>query len=422
VSDSLEALGKRLGAIAGWTEKQQETALELLPRLAFAMGAEVCFDGETGPVDSTRFAVVRVRAALDRRAAHHACQMRRGSAPLYARPLEEPRLDGRTDAALGEHVPQLNLNYASAAELSALPVVGPELAGDIVRRRVALGGRISLEEVDQLPGIGPKAMQVLREATFTQDEAGLEDLVRAVPEARELVEAPTFENLATFVARGTAGIAGEWLLDEIRRAIEDAELHPPDDIARAGGIRASMLEARSRTARRAAELEEARIQQVERGLLLFDRSYLPFVERLIKSASERLRLTMFFLRYDEEQRSRVEGLVEALVARHEASVDVQVILDRDREEDVFRSRLVNEAAYRHLREAGVAVRFDSPERVSHSKILVVDRSHCVVGSHNWTGGSLYAYDDTSVYLKSEGLGARYEQRFEELWRHAASVD
>jgi competence protein ComEA len=63
---------------------------------------------------------------------------------------------------------RLDLNRASAEELTALPGVGMHLAEALVREREARGGFRTWEEVDAVPGVGPAKLEVLRRACDLQ--------------------------------------------------------------------------------------------------------------------------------------------------------------------------------------------------------------------------------------------------------------
>lgn len=75
---------------------------------------------------------------------------------------------GTTAAAPRAAVPgtpaaPLSLNTATAAELEALPNVGPVLAGRIVAHRDSIGGFTAVEQLLEVDGIGEKTFAALRE-------------------------------------------------------------------------------------------------------------------------------------------------------------------------------------------------------------------------------------------------------------------
>jgi competence protein ComEA len=67
---------------------------------------------------------------------------------------------------------RLELNRASAAELEALPRVGPALAARIVAYRDAHGPFRSVEALDDVPGVGPATLATLRTRVTVSPHAG----------------------------------------------------------------------------------------------------------------------------------------------------------------------------------------------------------------------------------------------------------
>ena len=59
--------------------------------------------------------------------------------------------------------PPVNLNSATAEELGTLDGVGPATAAKILAHRREHGGFRSVDELDEVPGIGPKRLAALRE-------------------------------------------------------------------------------------------------------------------------------------------------------------------------------------------------------------------------------------------------------------------
>ena len=66
-----------------------------------------------------------------------------------------------TGSASGAAAP-LDLNAATQEGLDALPGVGPVLAGRILAWRTAHGRFTTVDELGEVPGIGPKALERLR--------------------------------------------------------------------------------------------------------------------------------------------------------------------------------------------------------------------------------------------------------------------
>lgn len=71
--------------------------------------------------------------------------------------------DGAVDSAPGGLAQPLNLNTASAAELETLDGVGPKTAQKIIDFREAQGGFKSVDELLDVPGIGPAKFEQIRD-------------------------------------------------------------------------------------------------------------------------------------------------------------------------------------------------------------------------------------------------------------------
>ncbi|MFC1806979.1 phospholipase D-like domain-containing protein [Candidatus Omnitrophota bacterium] len=95
---------------------------------------------------------------------------------------------------------------------------------------------------------------------------------------------------------------------------------------------------------------------------------------------------------DEENPAAI--LVDELINAKKRGCYIKVIL----EDGKFS---VNYNAYKRLKEAGIDVFLDSPQKVLHTKAIAIDSNISVVGSFNWTRASLYSNIEYATYLESK---------------------
>lgn len=66
-------------------------------------------------------------------------------------------------AAAGVAAPTVSLNAATLEQLQTIDGVGPAMAAAIIKHRTELGGYTSLDQLDEVPGVGEKRLATLRE-------------------------------------------------------------------------------------------------------------------------------------------------------------------------------------------------------------------------------------------------------------------
>lgn len=66
----------------------------------------------------------------------------------------------------------LDLNAATAEDLERLPRIGPALASRIVAYRAAHGAFRSVEELDEVPGVGPSTLARLHDLVTVSSPTG----------------------------------------------------------------------------------------------------------------------------------------------------------------------------------------------------------------------------------------------------------
>jgi competence protein ComEA len=81
---------------------------------------------------------------------------RRASTPAFG---PEPATSAGTSAPSADS--RLDLNTATAAQLELLPRIGPALARRIVEFRDARGPFTSIDQLDEVQGIGPRTLELV---------------------------------------------------------------------------------------------------------------------------------------------------------------------------------------------------------------------------------------------------------------------
>ena len=128
--------------------------------------------------------------------------------------------------------------------------------------------------------------------------------------------------------------------------------------------------------------------------VLFGREYYYEVLKTIEEANKSIHIAMFLMKYDaDDSFDWANDLIKALIRAKKRGVSIYVVLENSVE--------TNQAAYSYLRANGIEVRFDSPDRILHAKVVVIDGKVAFIGSHNWSESGLYWNNEVSVEIKSK---------------------
>lgn len=355
------------------------------------------------------------RTAIGRQLLHEALGAALRRVYGYNRPL--PGCDfvtanpGDSDMTLDRQLtlrPRLDLNMANATQLEALPVLGPALTRRIVAERRASGSFYSTAELARrVNGIGDSGASRLDMMLYFSsiNTKGNEDSERVF--ANDFTK--DFKLLLSFHASDTPSASLNAALEALVMIVA-ATPHPATSTGR---VRHDL----HGYDQNSAQIGLLPTEQIE---VLEDEAYYPRLRELLGKAAQRIDVAMFFAAFPgptHPTRALLEGLADA----HDGGASVRVLLDRDREDDPYGSRVINAEAIAFLLDRGVSVRTDLEESLLHSKFIAIDEQVSVIGSHNWTAGSYFRYHDTSLALTGSAFTKTLHARFDRLWVRGQEV-
>lgn len=124
----------------------------------------------------------------------------------------------------------------------------------------------------------------------------------------------------------------------------------------------------------------------------------------IDSAQDSIELCVFEL--------NLQSVVDKLVEKHEAGVDVRIIIDADYQ---------GEQELRSLFTKGVPLKVDPRSAFMHNKFVVVDEQRVWTGSYNFTSNGTRKNDNNALTIESESLAENYLSEFNEMWEHGEGI-
>ncbi|MCD6408292.1 hypothetical protein J7L87_04490, partial [bacterium] len=136
---------------------------------------------------------------------------------------------------------------------------------------------------------------------------------------------------------------------------------------------------------------------------------------LIKNAKESIYVIMFLAGYyPEYPESPTNQIFSELIKAKKRGLRVEIILEQSDVPGYSNTTEKNLKTARFLSNNGISVYFDSPEKTTHSKLVIIDKKFVVIGSTNWTYYALTKNNETSVIIKSPELAKYFLRYYEKI--------
>ena len=143
------------------------------------------------------------------------------------------------------------------------------------------------------------------------------------------------------------------------------------------------------------------LQAVAEAKLLLDRDYFTALLDGIDRARSEIFLSAYLFRTIENAEGYPEAVLKRLLAAAKRGVRIDVIVERNQDADDLNRN--NAETAERLKRGGIRVCMDAPDRVTHAKLVVIDRRYVLIGSHNLTQSALKYNHEASVWIDSAPL-------------------
>lgn len=135
-----------------------------------------------------------------------------------------------------------------------------------------------------------------------------------------------------------------------------------------------------------------------------DRGYLSTVLQIIGDARKTIDFIQLEFHYDPTVKQIQDALREAL----KRGVKVRGLIEDGLD--------FNPTSHRYLTKFGIEVKLDTPKKMTHNKLFIVDGEKILLGSTNLSYNSIDNNHETNVYVENRRLGNFFEDYFEQLWK------
>ena len=119
----------------------------------------------------------------------------------------------------------------------------------------------------------------------------------------------------------------------------------------------------------------------------------------IKKARKSISVSMFVFKTSKYSSNRANIIMNALGRAAEKGLSVSLVMEKGRKENDSVT-IENKKTAENLIKKGVKVRFDIPEKRTHTKTIVIDDRYVFIGSHNFTHSALKYNNELSVKIDS----------------------
>lgn len=142
-----------------------------------------------------------------------------------------------------------------------------------------------------------------------------------------------------------------------------------------------------------------------------DRDYFPTAKKLIQGAEKSICISMFVIKRGKKVNSFVNLLIEELKNAAKRGIKIKLLLE---------NKKVNQPAVDFLRGIrNIEIKFDSLQKTTHNKIIIIDQNTILIGSTNWTEKSIGHANEANAAIEDRKIAEYFQEYFNRLWKDSS---
>jgi phosphatidylserine/phosphatidylglycerophosphate/cardiolipin synthase-like enzyme len=141
---------------------------------------------------------------------------------------------------------------------------------------------------------------------------------------------------------------------------------------------------------------------------IVDREYFLIAKKIIQEAEKSVSISMFVVKSG----IKVDTLIKELKNAANRGVKIRILL-----EDNIRA---NQSVINSLNGINnIEIKFDSPQKTTHNKMIIIDENVILIGSTNWTESSLSYANEANVVINNREIAEYFQAYFNYLWKDSS---
>jgi cardiolipin synthase len=142
-----------------------------------------------------------------------------------------------------------------------------------------------------------------------------------------------------------------------------------------------------------------------------DRDYFPTATKLIQKAEKSICISMFIMKRGQKPNSFVNLLIEELKTTANRGIKIRILLE---------NKKINQPTVDFLRDTkNIEIKFDSSQKTTHNKIIIIDENDILIGSTNWTDKSIGHANEANAVIKNKEVAEYFQEYFDCLWKDSS---